>query len=149
MSPARPHNGSGRYGWLAMWLGIAGSALVVLGGAWTTISSLTAMSLTQTAQGTKLGELERALGEERASVSGLQSQVSAMRVSLNEIETQFCAEDIVRNVMHESNERIVSAMYEKIYGQRLATDNAYYPVICNRSPYGPTAGSGGGRGASR
>jgi hypothetical protein len=136
-------NGS-KYGWLAMWLGIAGSAIVIGGSALSVITNMTAQSLTLSQHTTKLADLEKDLFDTRGIVNDLRSQVSSLRVSLNEIETQFCAEDIVRNLMHENNTRLQSAIYQKVFGQPLATDNAYYPVICNRSPYGPTAGSGRG-----
>lgn len=131
-----------RYGYLAMWLGVAGSALVVGTGAWSIVATFTTMSNTLSALSTKVGEIDKELDQAKAKISEQVLRTSSLRASLTEIETQFCAEDIIRNQAHEANQRLQSAMFEKVFGQRLATDNAYYPVICNRQPqsgYGPRA----------
>lgn len=49
---------------------------------------------------------------------------------LREVETQFCAADIIRNLMHASDLRTTSELWQKIYGHPFPTDNAYYPQIC-------------------
>jgi hypothetical protein len=62
------------------------------------------------------------------------SQYSVMQAKLVEIETQFCASDIVRNLMHAHDMRVTSLMWSKVYpGDKLPTDNAYYPQVCNRT----------------
>lgn len=53
--------------------------------------------------------------------------------NLKEVETQFCASDIVRNLMHANDMRIVAVLWQKIQGTDFPTDNAYYPMICNRA----------------
>jgi hypothetical protein len=61
------------------------------------------------------------------------SQVAAMNAKLVEIETQFCASDIVRNLTHADDMRLTALMWAKLYpGEKLPTDNAFYPRICNR-----------------
>src|ERR1700748_220119 len=62
----------------------------------------------------------------------VQDRLTKIEVSQNEIETQFCAQDIVRNLMHANDLRSVSILWEKTFGSRIQTDNAYYPTICNR-----------------
>lgn len=58
----------------------------------------------------------------------------AMRQKLVEVETQFCASDIVRNLIHAQNMRIESIMWSKLFPDtRMPTDNAFYPKVCNRT----------------
>lgn len=65
-------------------------------------------------------------------IRALQLKLGAMEVAQNEIETQFCAQDIVRNLMHANDQRVASLLWEKVYGLKMPTDNAFYPTICNR-----------------
>lgn len=67
-----------------------------------------------------------------AQMYAVQERITRLEVSMNEIETQFCAMDIVRNLMHANDMRNASMLWEKVYGSKIPTDNAYYPVICNR-----------------
>jgi hypothetical protein len=68
--------------------------------------------------------------EER--IAALGSSAVSINMSLKEVETQFCASDIVRNLMHANDLREVSLLWQKIFGTPYPTDNAYYPSICNR-----------------
>lgn len=68
--------------------------------------------------------------EGKADTNGI--NIATMQTKLTEIETQFCASDIVRNLMHANDMREIAVLYEKLYGQRKPTDNAFYPMICNR-----------------
>jgi hypothetical protein len=58
------------------------------------------------------------------------SSLAANGVALKEIETQFCASDMVRNLMHANDLRQVSLLWEKEFGTPYPTNNAYYPMIC-------------------
>lgn len=55
----------------------------------------------------------------------------AIQEKLLEIETQFCAGDIVRNLFHANDLRVMAMMWTKTMGGTLPTDNAYYPTMCN------------------
>lgn len=70
----------------------------------------------------------------------IRAENTKQSAALIEIETQFCAADIMRNMAHAHDMRITSMLWAKTFDQgiKLPTDNAYYPVICNR----PT-GTGG------
>jgi LmbE family N-acetylglucosaminyl deacetylase len=62
-----------------------------------------------------------------------QSKVGQQTDALTEIETQFCASDIVRNLMHANDMRTIALLWQKTFpGSVMPTDNAYYPTICNR-----------------
>ncbi len=75
-----------------------------------------------------------------AAIADNRSRVAAMEMSLNETETQFCGEDVVRNLMHANDQRVQSMLWAKTFpGSILPTDNAYYPNICNRKASGGSA----------
>jgi 3-phenylpropionate/cinnamic acid dioxygenase small subunit len=60
-------------------------------------------------------------------------QYAVMEARLVEVETQFCASDIVRNLMHATDMRLVSMLWRKTFPDTaLPTDNSYYPMVCNR-----------------
>ncbi len=67
-----------------------------------------------------------------ADLRALQLKLNSIEVAQNEIETQFCAQDIVRNLMHANDLRTQSLLWDKVFAAHLPTDNAYYPTICNR-----------------
>ena len=72
-------------------------------------------------------------------VAEIRSDNTKQTAALIEIETQFCAADIMRNLMHAHDMRVQSLLWDKSFeGSKMPTDNAYYPVICNRSSL-PTA----------
>lgn len=62
----------------------------------------------------------------------IQDRLTKIEVSQNEIETQFCAQDIVRNLMHANDLRNLSLLWKKTFGTDYPISNSYYPTICNR-----------------
>jgi hypothetical protein len=69
------------------------------------------------------------------SISDRASQAAIVNEKLVQVETQFCASDIVRNLMHANDLRALSIMWHEIFPKsQLPTDNAYYPTICNKTP---------------
>lgn len=72
------------------------------------------------------------LGSIMAWVYTLQDRITRNEVALIEIETQFCAQDIVRNLMHANDLRNLSVLWQKQFGESYPIGNAYYPTICNR-----------------
>jgi hypothetical protein len=68
-------------------------------------------------------------------ISVIRTDISKLTAGQTEVETQFCASDIVRNLLHASDMRVVSVLWRKEFRDTpLPTDNAFYPVVCNRSP---------------
>ena len=78
------------------------------------------------------GDLDKRITENNNAVRTLQLTVRAQERDLNEIETQFCGNDIVRNKNQAEVQRILALLWTKSYGTTYPTDNAYYPTICNR-----------------
>jgi hypothetical protein len=72
------------------------------------------------------------IGSMLAWIYTLQDRVTRNEVALHEIETQFCAQDIVRNLMHAHDLREYAVLYKKVYGEDYPIGNTYYPTICNR-----------------
>lgn len=58
---------------------------------------------------------------------------ASIRASLVEVETQFCASDIVRNLMHANDLRVLSILWTHGKLGTYPTDNSYYPMVCNRN----------------
>jgi hypothetical protein len=74
-------------------------------------------------------------------IAALRTDVVRLMADLREVETQFCASDTVRNLMHANDLRQVSLLWQKVYGFPFPTANAYYPMICNRNTQsGPASG---------
>jgi hypothetical protein len=79
----------------------------------------------------RLRVLEATVQEDSAQ---RRSEAAAITQKLTEVETQFCASDIVRNLLHANELRLFSLLWAKIYpGEHMPTDNAYYPRVCNRA----------------
>lgn len=79
----------------------------------------------------KIERLEIQVSTLQSELAGNESTLKGVDKDLNEVETQFCAQDIVRNLMHANDLRMFSMLYDKV-GMKLPTDNSYYPTICNR-----------------
>jgi len=74
----------------------------------------------------------RRLGKIEGNIGQLNITIGTLSRDEREVETQFCANDIVRNLMHANEQRELAILWEKVYGSKYPTDNAYYPNICNR-----------------
>jgi hypothetical protein len=71
------------------------------------------------------------------NASERRGQISTLSAKLVEVETQFCASDITRNMLHADDLRTEALLWAKVFpGSTMPTDNAYYPTICNRSETG-------------
>ena len=59
------------------------------------------------------------------------SKLNTLEVKLSEIETQFKAADDYRNMNLASNQRYISLLWQKTYGESFPTE-IYFPEISNR-----------------
>lgn len=80
-------------------------------------------------------QTQQALNVERLNET--RAHEVALQASLVEIETQFCASDMLRNLMHANDLRYFSILWQNIFKHTLPTDNAYYPMVCNRQSQSP------------
>ncbi|MDE2096395.1 MAG: hypothetical protein KGL39_04050 [Patescibacteria group bacterium] len=107
-SPDNGGNGNGTTKW-ATWISALAALALVIGGFATWISN------------------------QDNQISTLKSSQTALTRDLREVETQFCAADIIRNLMHNDDRRQIATMWEKVFGTRMPNDGSYNPTICNRS----------------
>jgi hypothetical protein len=77
------------------------------------------------------GDSRSSINTER--IAALRADVVRLMADLREVETQFCASDTIRNLMHANDLRIYSLLWQKVYKFPYPTDNAYYPMVCNRN----------------
>ena len=119
-------NGASRIG---LWLSIAASAILVFA----SICSIAYVGFKVQSTGDALESLSRKWEHIDERVTVLQDRLTKIEVAQNEIETQFCAQDIVRNLMHANDLRNLSIIWEKQFGNPYPLGNTYYPTICNRT----------------
>jgi hypothetical protein len=60
-------------------------------------------------------------------------RIRTVERDLNEIETQFCANDQIRNNNLGHVERLIATLWQKEFGQRYPV-STYFPMVCNRKP---------------
>lgn len=61
------------------------------------------------------------------------SNDAKFQAALTEIQAQFCASDMVRNLMHANDLRTVAMLWKSVHaGETYPTDNTYYPAVCDR-----------------
>jgi hypothetical protein len=79
----------------------------------------------------RVSEIEHAIS---AGVAERRAAQAAISAKLVEIETQFCASDVMRNLTHAQDMRTTAVLWRQAFPRNpLPTDNAYYPRICNRA----------------
>jgi transcriptional regulator of met regulon len=62
------------------------------------------------------------------------TNLSVLDARMVEIETQFCARDIISNLMHANDLRMLSMLWKKTFdGSTYPTDNTFYPKVCNQN----------------
>lgn len=122
-------NGSNGYGKAGFWVSLASVALVIIGA----IIWVGALANEVAANNKAIVDQDRRVERLASDLSRNDLETSGITRDLKEVETQFCASDIVRNLMHANDMRTVSLLWQKTYGVPYPTDNAYYPTICNRS----------------
>lgn len=85
---------------------------------------------------TQLASLAGRVNGLQGDIRALQIQNAQMERDQREVETQFCASDIVRNLMHANDMRTTAMLWQKTFGSPYPTNNPYYPTICNRPALG-------------
>lgn len=118
-------------------IGILSTAATVMTGMWLIIGlkidntvSPIEVKLASLGSRIEVASTQITSGDERINL--LRLETTQIKSSEIEIETQFCASDIVRNLNHATDMRIASQLWKKTFNEILPTDNAYYPQICSR-----------------
>lgn len=93
------------------------------------ITQLASISNTVSTNTGRLKDHDSSIYNLQIQVNTLQTQLSSARQALKEIETQFCAEDDMRNTLHSSDLRFEAQIYEKLFGERFPLDGTYYAHI--------------------
>lgn len=125
---AEVQNGNG-YASAGFWVSLAMVVFTVVGA----IIWVGGIANEVAANGKAIEDQDRRVERLAADLSRNDLETSGITRDLKEIETQFCASDIVRNLMHANDLRTVSLLWQKVYGVPFPTSNAYYPTICNRA----------------
>jgi hypothetical protein len=73
--------------------------------------------------------VENDLSKEIADRRSFAAEMVAKQI---EIETQFCEQGHIINLMHANDLRNTAILYHKVTGDTYPTDNAYYPVVCRQ-----------------
>jgi hypothetical protein len=120
-------------------IGILSTAATLMTGLWLIVG----LKIDNTVAPTeiRMAAMSTRIDAQTATDNGLAERLSELRVDTTqlkageiEIETQFCASDIVRNMLHAAELRVESILWKKVFGDSPPTDNAFYPQICNRPP---------------
>lgn len=113
----------------ARWANMA----AVIGVAFVFFSAIVTLYMRADAAFTKANALEQRLAIAEELARHNQADLAVTTANLREVETQFCASDIVRNLMHANDLREISMLWRKTYGVEYPVSNAYYPAVCNRA----------------
>lgn len=131
--PARAARGRVRYvepsNRVAAIVGVAGAlgaVIAAVAGYGALTSQVQSSAQTIIEMRSRLDRIEDRLGKSEGNIT-------TQGAALKEIETQFCSSDIVRNLMHANELRVLSMIWTKVFpGSVYPTDNSYYPRVCNR-----------------
>lgn len=124
-----PKNGTAR---LQTWVGGIVAAVTILGSGGALFYQVVSIAIQSNWHSAQLELVNSRLKTAEDAMVRLQADNAAMKRDLNEVETQFCASDIVRNLMHANDLRVQSLLWGKVFESSYPIANAYYPTICNR-----------------
>ncbi len=66
----------------------------------------------------------------------LRTKVGELQSALSEVETRFCGEDQVRNMMQAGNDKLFSMLWKKQYPETAFPSSSYYPQLCKQQQHG-------------
>ncbi len=106
------------------------AVMTAIGGALLTLLvNINTLSNTASNLSTRVAAQEAEMGTARERRSVYLADMASIHRDLVEIETQFCAEDALRNLMHANDLRDFAMLWAKTMGGELPIANAYYPHI--------------------
>jgi flagellin-like hook-associated protein FlgL len=91
----------------------------------------------------QVANLQTTVGQITDRLQTIRTNQAQQAAALVEIETQFCAADTMRNLMHANDLRIESLLWAKTFaGETYPIGNAYYPRIGRCQTAAETTGNG-------
>lgn len=132
-------NGSNGYGngYAARWqlvVSVIAIVIAVSGALFNMVININTLTNTASSLSTRVVALEANLAATQERRARLATEMAALQRNLVEVETQFCAEDALRNLMHANDLRDLSILWLKAMGSELPISNAYYPSIGKCGP---------------
>lgn len=113
--------------------GAVGAVFVAIVTAWVTLNVQinTAFNNGVTNQN-EISAIQARLGRIEEKLDILSTESTRQASSLVEVETQFCAEDVVRNQMHLDELRSVALLWRKVFAADFPLEASYFPSICRK-----------------
>lgn len=121
---AYPPNGTAKW---QLWVSVAGIAVVMVG-------AILALYVQVSSAYTTAQDLKGQVDRLNTRVAEQSAQLGTMCSSLTEIETQFSADDQIRNLMHVDELRRFSTLYRQVMGRDYPTGGLYLPTIAQERP---------------
>jgi cell division protein FtsX len=135
MSDAFPHGGGKTF--TATWQLIISAVAVMIaiaGSILTLLVNINTLGNTVVNLSARVVVLETGAITSQERIATINAHIAAIQRDLVEIETQFCAEDAMRNLTHASDLRLLAMVWTKAMGVEMQTSNAYYPRIGRCQP---------------
>jgi hypothetical protein len=126
------NNNNGNNGFTARWQFMVSAATVMIGVGGALLSLLVNVNTLTTSVAnlsSRVTSIETELSATQDRRASLATEIAAIQRDLVEVETQFCAEDAMRNLMHANDLRMLGLLWQKTMDAELPTSNAYYPAI--------------------
>jgi hypothetical protein len=129
-------NGAPKWGSFVPVIGVGSAIVGAMISFYVSSASLATQVSAQAARITSL-ETNYNIMAERELV--LRTNNATMQAALIEIETQFCGEDDMRNLMNAAQERMLAIMWKKLNpDSEYPVANVYYPHVCTHMSSNPT-----------
>lgn len=109
---------------------VVGAGLIISSGMIGLLRNIDSLSSTVAVQTRDIAALQTQAAAALDRAGTTRSDISAIQRDLIEIETQFCAEDAARNLMHAYDLRNIAILWRKVLDLEYQIGNAYYPQIC-------------------
>jgi hypothetical protein len=118
-------NGGGRWQTITAVGSVAAVIVLIIGVIYQAASlsyNTTANTITIDRQSAEIARLEGRLNDAANKLTVLDTQQA-------EIETQFCSQSTVVNLMHGKDLGLISELWSRAFGHPYPLDNTYYPII--------------------
>jgi hypothetical protein len=122
-------NGTSRLQLIVAAVGVCGTFVIsgVVGTIW--VGGIQSLSQNNKA---RIEALENRADRLDLKIGVVSQKLDAATAKEDEIETQFCDTSNVINLMHASDIRSISLLWQKAMATTFPTDNTFYPVLCHK-----------------